>query len=82
MAGYLYRGCKLSKESSNAGAVGPVASISDATLRFRTEMAKGAINLFVLGIKPLDETLLQCKAVLAAGSQDEDIQKFVLENDK
>ena len=51
-------------------------------MRFRTEMAKGAINLFVLGIKPLDETLLQCKAVLAAGSQDEDIQKFVLENDK
>ena len=72
----------MSKESSNAGAVGPAASISDATLRFRTEMAKGAIKLFVLGIKPLDETLLQCKTVLAAGSQDEDIQKFVLENDK
>ena len=49
-------------------------------VQFQAAMAKGAINLFVLGMKPLRETLSQCRAVLAAGSQDGDIQKFVLEH--
>jgi len=70
----------LSKESSNVDAVEHVAFTSGAMVRFQAAMAKGAINLFILGIKPLEETLLQCESVLAAGSQDADIQKFVLEN--
>ena len=64
----------------NAQLHAPNVGKREGLLRFQAAIAKGKINLYVLGVGSLSDTLSYCEALLLVGAKDEEIEKFVAEH--